>query len=210
MLTLAAGAQTDTTVGLKLPTSKGTWTVGSSLVLGEMAFGSTDSRYRLAGSYNVTLSPKAGYFVKDNLLVGGTVRANLSGNSFGSGDFSKDNSKSIGGGVFIRQYFGKGLMKDGSMRKMRLFVEGGVDVSTGWSRWRNFDSTMDRTTFRTASFHVMPGFNYFFSKNVALEGGINFSHMATSRNVIGNANHIGINLGMQIFLGKRRSVTMSL
>jgi len=203
LFTLGASAQTDTAVRLNFPTQKGGWTIGSSLVVGELAFGSTDSRYRIAGSYNVSLNPKAGYFIKDNLLIGGTLRANVVGNSFGSKDFSNYHSRSIGAGIFARQYFGKGTMKDGSLRKMRYFLEGGVDVSKGWSNWRSSDSTTERTNFSIASIHVMPGFNYFFSKNVALEGGINISHMATSKNVIGNANHIGINLGLQIFLGKR-------
>jgi len=204
LLSSPAFSQRDTSIGLRLPTQKGSWMLGSNLVVGELAFGSISSDYEMEGVYNVSLDPRAGYFVKDNLMVGGMLNVNFNGNSFGAKDyFNRHHTQSIGLGVFARKYFGKAAEKDGSMRRTRFFVEAGAGYNKGWASYYIDANTKEHATFSTGSFHLMPGVNYFFNKNIALEGGIHMSHTGGSSNVIGNANRVGINLGLQIFMGKR-------
>lgn len=204
LLSTSSFAQTDSSIGLRLPTQKGGIMLGTNLVFGEMGFGSLNSEHTSGGIYNVSVSPRVGYFIKNNLAIGGTLNANFTGNSFGNQAYnSAYNSQSAGVGVFARQYFGKMTNKDGSLRKTRFFVEGGANVNKTWNNFKISSTETLHGTANSATFYVMPGFNHFFTKNIALEGGLNLSHTAASSNVIGNANHLGFNLGLQFFMGRR-------
>jgi len=200
LATTAATAQTDTSIGLKLPTQKGSVMLGSSLLLAETSFGSNNEDFTLRGSYNVSLHPRAAYFIADNLAIGGMLSANFSGNTFSNMGY---HSQAVGLGIFARKYFGKATHKDGSMQRMRFFLEAGVAGNTGWSQFDISSSETQRSTFISAVFHVMPGFNYFLNRNVALEGGLNYSHTAVTGSAQTQTERIGINLGLQFFIGRK-------
>lgn len=200
----AQEASTDPAIGLRLPTQKGSAMVGSSLLVGELAFGATSEDHHTAGSYNAGISPKAGYFVMDNLMVGASLNANFQGSNIErSAVGSGYHSQSVGVGVFARKYFGKATDKHGELKKFRPFVEVGAGHNRGWSQMDLGDRT-EHGNFNTTTVNIMPGFNYFFNKNVALEAGLNYSGIVDSKHVIGNSSNLRFSVGLQFFLGGKK------
>jgi hypothetical protein len=195
LLSTASFAQADTSIGLRLPTQKGSWMLGSNIVLAELAFGGGSAG--AATYYNVAVSPRAGYFVLDNLALG----LGFNGQFAGQGRYY--NSQSYGVVAFARYYFGNAVAKDGHVRKTRYFVEGGGSYNAGRSAIRNNNDAWERGTFSSSSYYGMAGLNHFLTKNVALEAGLQFTHNDYPERSLGNQNNLGFNLGLKIFMGKR-------
>ena len=152
LISAPAFAQADSSIGLRLPTQKGSWMLGSNLVVGELAFGSINSDYEMAGVYNVSLNPRAGYFIKDNLMIGGMLNASFNGNSFGEGAYlGKYHSQTVGLGVFARKYFGKATGKDGNIARLRFFVEAGASYNKGWASFKDPTFPVHHNTFSTGT-----------------------------------------------------------
>lgn len=187
-------ATSSRSIGLHLPTHKGSIMIGSNLVLGDIGFG--DDGGGLQGYYDFSLTPRAGYFVVDNLAIG----LSADGHFQGSGRF---HGESYGLSGFARYYFGKAAAKDGAMRKTRFFLEAGTGFGIGSAVFTNIDGIKEKVRASNASFYLMPGVNHFISKNVAVEGGLNLNHYYYMNNTVGNSTHLGFNLGLQFFLGKR-------
>lgn len=202
---LAQNTVTASSVGLRMPTQKGGMMVGSNILLGEMGFGTTRSDVSFAGTYDIGIRPKLGYFVMDNLMVGGSLNVNFNGSNFERQPGDRMNAQAVGVGILVRKYFGKAAEKDGSVRKLRFFVEGGVDYTRGWAKYIPYNNEPAlHGAFSTTSVYVMPGFNYFFTRNIALEGGLSLLRIVGSENVYGNSGNLRADLGLQIFLGKRK------
>lgn len=150
-----------------------------------------------SAAYHVGLTPRAGYFVKDNLMVGVNLYTSISG-------YAKSRYATIGAGVFGRYYFGKGLEKSGEINRLRFFVEGGADYGFGFGSGLDNDGTRVKYTQRDMAVHVMPGLNYFFTKNIALETGLSFSRSRDNyrHTNFGSIDQMSFNVGLQIFFRK--------
>jgi hypothetical protein len=140
-----------------------------------IGFGSTDNGNELSSYYQIGGMPHIGYFFTDHLAAGFLLNGSFAGNS-------NYHSESYGGGGFARWYFGNGLRENGAIRKARFFVEGGVTFNGGTAFFKNPDGTKDKVNFSNATPYIMPGFNYFFTKNIALEAGLQLNRVMYSHN----------------------------
>ncbi len=126
--------------------------------------------------FSLTLSPQAGYFVSDNFAVG----ANL-GLSIASASGTSSTVWAIG--PFARAYFG-------GTEKSKFYAQantglGGISGSTAY----NLGATV--------------GYTYFITKNVGLETGLGYNYSDSTNGGMGSSD-LGLNLGFQIYLGKKK------
>jgi hypothetical protein len=191
--------ETSSPVGIRIPTEKGNWMLGSNLLLANMSFGGGASGHY--SSYDLSISPRIGYFVKDDFAMGMTLSYNTAGQT------RRFNSSSVGANVFGRYYLGKSITDEGELKKLRFFLETGAGLNSGRGTFTNPDGNKVRGQFSNYSAYIMPGASYFINKNVALEGSIYFQHNGSlGKNSVqnpGRDNRIGFNLGLNIFIGKR-------
>jgi len=138
--------------------------------------------------FSVDITPKAAWFIQDNVAVGGYVNFGL--------ETAKNSSTrtSYGVGALGRYYTGKDVevLKHG-----RLFAEatagiGGVNVSNGGGNTNGLNLS------------VGPGFAYFITPNIGLEtllkynGLIGFGSATTQ-------NNLNLSFGFQIYLPGQRT-----
>ncbi|GAB3019603.1 hypothetical protein GCM10027051_25790 [Niabella terrae] len=136
-----------------------------------------------SSSFNLSLSPRAGWFIKDDWAVGAEVNLNM---TFQEGD------DPIGWGIvpFARYYFpGEGFEV---VKKTRIFAEAGAGVGG--------EGTGGETTTGFRGF-AGAGVAYFVSENIALETGARLGLIAGSGATTLNPN---INLGFQIHLPTKK------
>lgn len=134
-------------------------------------------------SFNLTLSPKAGWFIQDDLAIGAEVKLDM---TFKKGD------DPIGWGIlpFARYYFpGEGFEV---VKKTRFFAEAGAGVGG--------EGTGGQTTTGFRGFGGV-GAAYFVSSNIALETSARLGVIAGSGATTLNPN---INLGFQIHLPTKK------
>ncbi len=141
--------------------------------------------------YNVGLSPKVGYFVADNFLVG--VSTNL-GFTKSAEDVATGNSTNItvyAIQALSRYYLFPGEVGvDNLLKRGRFFVEanGGISGRTG-----------DVPSTNGFALGFGPGYSYFITDNVALETTLKYNGLAGGGDT-SYQNSIGLNIGIQIFL----------
>ncbi|MFT4204705.1 MAG: hypothetical protein QM610_12440 [Chitinophagaceae bacterium] len=131
------------------------------------------------------VTPKAGYFVKDNLAVGGYV--NLGFSKAGSGQSTKS---TYGVGAFTR-YYAQPDQVNNLLKHGRFFGE----VSAGFGG----QSQKGQPTTNGFQFGFGPGYSYFVTKNVGLEGLIKYNGTVGGGNTTYQHN-VTFNLGFQIYL----------
>lgn len=161
--------QTSERVGT-VPIQAGNWIVGGSL--GSLGYNFSSE------SFNVSLNPRLGFFVMDNIAVGVGAVVGLSTLK------NSDNIWSYGVVPFARYYFPEGASVTG-----RFFgeVEAGISGSTGTS---------------DASFlgGVKAGYAHFITNSVALEGTLGYTYSKANINSGSAVTGLGIGLGFQIYL----------
>lgn len=135
--------------------------------------------------YDVGISPKIGYFVDDNLMLGGVV--NLG--------FSKDGpikTTTYGIQALGRYYLSPGEKGvDNLLKHGRFFAE----ANAGFAGW----NTKPGPTTNGFAFGFGPGYSYFLTPNVALEALVKYDAILGG----GNTNYLhslGVNFGVQVFL----------
>lgn len=197
-ITTAAQAQSDSTVGLRYPTQKGTLLAGADVLLSSIGFGSDGPN--TAAFYDLGFNPRATYMLSDHFAAGVT----LNGQAAGQGSYKY---YTYGGGIYARYYFAKAIKKNGSMRQMRYYLEAGVNAGSGTSAFRNGADGWDRYKVNYITPNATAGFSYFITPKVALDGGLNFStnHYFNSPGPdINNHNSLGIRFGLQFVIGGKR------
>ncbi len=185
------------------PTRKGTAFTGSNFLLAQI--GNSDFFDNNSLHYNVGISPRVGYFIKDNFALGLDLGVNLDG-------YTKTQHRLVNTeiGLFGRYYFGKAADKNGAQNKLRAFVELGAGYGHTFNRYLNVvndTETVGHFDYNSFNFHVMPGVNYFLNKNVALEGGLNFSrqHFAIDEpHLRDNFDNLSLSVGLQFFFGRKK------
>lgn len=170
-------------IGLSLTTQaqtqKGNVMVGGDLANLDLDLGST-------GTFQFNLTPKAAWFIKDNIALGGYLTFGLS--------TAKDAGTSIDYGIGA---LGRYYIADKNaqvMAKSRFFFEATAGIN-GYNPSAKLGG--DNTNGLGIGFG--PGFAYFVTPNIGLEallkydGVIGFGTSPTS-------NHLKFNLGFQIYL----------
>lgn len=140
--------------------------------------------------YNVGISPKAGYFIKDNFMLGAVVNLGFAKSAKTNG-FSTQ-STTYGIQALTRYYLSPGERGvDNLLKEGRFFMEAtagvaGVNVKNG-------------ATTNGFAFGVGPGYSYFVSDNVALETTLKYNGLVGGGNTT-YQHALGLNFGVQVFL----------
>lgn len=148
--------------------SEGNWMVGGSVA--DLTF---------TNPINLTINPKAGYFVKNNWAVGAETKVVIQGNN-----------ANIDLGAFTRYYFSENeittLTNNG-----RFFAEGSVGFS-------GINQAKGATT-NGVGLGIGAGYAYFLTPNVALEGMLKLNGVAGGGNQNFNGK-VNLGVGFQIYL----------
>jgi len=159
---------------------RGNWMVGSSLLTSNFGLNT-------GGGYNIAIQPKAAYFIEDNVAVGGYVNLGVSKVTNGSPtrfDYA------VGGlGRYYLSPGEKGV--DNLLNHGRWFFEGNLGV--GGSSVENGISTSG------LDFGVGPGYSYFITPNIGVEGLVKYQGQAGFGSEGLNSN-ITFNVGFSIFI----------
>jgi hypothetical protein len=159
---------------------QGNWMVGSSLLSSKFGL-NTDA------GYSIALQPKGAYFIKDNLAVGGYV-------TLGTEKVSKDSGTkftyAVGG--LGRYYLSPGEQGvNNLLNHGRWFFEGNLGVGG--------QSTKGGTSTTGLDFGVGPGYSYFITPNIGLEGLVKYTGVAGFGNE-GLTSNITFNVGFSIYI----------
>lgn len=159
---------------------EGNWMVGGNLV-------GADFGLNKGGVYNFAIQPKGAYFIKDNVAVGGYVDLGFSGVKDAATTF-KYNVGALG-----RYYVSPGEAGvDNLLNHGRWFFEGNVGVG-GSSISKGGASS------NGLNFGFGPGYSYFITPNIGLEGLVKYDANAGFGNV-GYTHRITFGVGFQIYL----------
>jgi hypothetical protein len=159
---------------------KGNMMVGSGIIASNFGLNS-------GGGYNVALQPKATYFIKDNVAVGGYVDLGI-----GKGTKGASTKFDYGVGALGRYYVSPGEAGVNSLLKHgRWFLEG--NVGFGGSSIENGDSTTG------IDFGAGPGYSYFVTPIIGIEGLVKYSGK-TGFGSEGLNSKITFNVGFSIYL----------
>jgi len=159
---------------------KGNWLGGSSLI-------SSNFGLNTGGGYNIAIQPKGAYFIEDNVAVGGYVDLGFNKVTNGS-----PTEFTYGVGALGRYFLSPGEKGvDNLLNHGRWFLEGNAGI--GGRSVENADST---TGF---DFGVGPGYSYFITPNIGLEGLVKYRGRAGFGSEGLNSN-IPFNLGFSIYL----------
>lgn len=159
---------------------KGNWLVGSSLI-------SSNFGLNTGGGYNIAIQHKGAYFIEDNVAVGGYVDLGFNKVTNGS-----PTEFTYGVGALGRYFLSPGEKGvDNLLNHGRWFLEGNAGI--GGRSVENADST---TGF---DFGVGPGYSYFITPNIGLEGLVKYRGRAGFGSEGLNSN-ITFNLGFSIYL----------
>ncbi len=122
-------------------------------------------------------SPTVGYFVANNLAVG-------IGLDYSVTKFSAFKGESIAIMPFARYYFGK-------HDKLRFFGHAGIGLASGNLESTDFSNRVSSYKSKKFTYKAGLGASYFFTKNAALEGMLQYSNTKYD-------NTLGFNLGLKI------------
>ncbi len=140
--------------------------------------------------YDLGLSPKVGYFVNDNLVLGAIVNLGYSKSPRSAGQSTE--TFIYGVQAFTRFYIRPGEANlEELVRTGRFFLENNAGVAgvnvTGGSTTNGF------------TFGFGPGYSWFLNSYIALEAIVKYNGLVGGGNT-DFQNSIGLNLGIQIFI----------
>ncbi|UWX60536.1 porin family protein [Chryseobacterium oranimense] len=172
-------AATGLTATANAQIQKGNWMVGTSLL-------SSNFGLNTGGGYDIALQPKAAYFVNDNVAIGGYVDLGIKKVTNGSPtDFT------YGVGALGRYFLSPGEKGvDNLLHHGRWFLEGNVGI--GGRSVENGDSTTG------LDFGAGPGYSYFITPNIGLEGLVKYRGRAGFGSEGLNSN-ITFNVGFSLY-----------
>lgn len=167
------------TFGANAQIQKGNVFVGGNFA--DLSLGLDDSKV-----FSVDITPKAAWFIQDNIAVGGYLNFGL--------QTAKESSTttSYGVGGLGRYYTGKDTEV---LRHGRFFAEatagvGGINVSDGGGNTNGFN------------FGVGPGFAYFITPNIGLETLLKYNGTTGFGNA-GYQSGLNLSFGLQVYLPGR-------
>ena len=159
---------------------EGNWMVGSSLL-------SSNFGLNTGGGYSIALQPKAAYFIKDNVALGGYVNLGISKVTNGS-----PTRFDYGVGALGRYFLSPGEKGvDNLLNHGRWFFEGNLGIGGSSVESGNSTTGLD--------FGVGPGYSYFITPNIGVEGLVKYQGQSGFGNEGLNSN-ITFNVGFSIYL----------
>lgn len=185
-------------------TEKGRWQVG-------VGVGNLSYNQQAGGkSFSAGLSPSAGYFVADNLLIGTGIPLSLSTSKLTSVPYStKSVTTGIGLSPFIRYYLGNAMLKP--------YLGASYSYSSNHYKYKTFIGDVSGTGYSSILSPTI-GVAYFINRYVALNAGLNYTIQTTeakyldygalsqSRPALVNSKSdyklLSLVIGFQLFLGK--------
>jgi len=156
---------------------------GSHLAGGTISMSGTNANS--TNSFNANLNPNYGYFVANNLAIGGVLSLNYS--------YTKALQTNLGTlSPFVRYYFGP--------PKTAMFFAYG-SAGGGFSNVDNQASnTNTQKTVGLFNYAVGPGFDYFVNKHVAFEALATFGGRKDYQSAsTGFNNSLNLLIGLQVF-----------
>jgi len=154
--------------------SQGNWMIGAGI-------GSTNYNFDTE-TFNISLEPRAAYFIRDNVAVGAQVKLGLT---------TQDGSSVFEYGVapLIRYYF-----PEGASPTSRWFAEGLVGV--GGSHTKNNDKDEPVSLL----IGISGGYSHFVSRNVALEAALGYTYNKSDVGAETGMSGLGLTFGFNIYL----------
>lgn len=169
-------------------TQKGSWMAGGSgSFFGSMNSGNLDN----AG---LSLSPKLGYFLANNFVMGLDLRYGYIGSKT---SYSTSNNYLFSISPFIRYYVGKS--------KFKGFIEGEMGYGISETKISNTTPVVSNYKYKDDKLllGISLGASYFFSERVSIEGSFRFSHPSGGTFLENNYRNLQFNVGFQIFFPKK-------
>jgi hypothetical protein len=159
-------------LGALAQTEQGNWLVGGNFTLNTASNNTT-----------IGLNPTAGYFVMNNLAVGGTI-------NLGYAQFGENKSTAFGIGPLVRYYFGQ--------RNVRPFLNGEFAFQS-----IKFKSPTETNTENGVNILLGLGLAGFLNPNVALEAIAGYNHTRLEGD--GDGGFV-LRVGFQVYLRPRDAV----
>ncbi len=177
-----------TTAGAQF--TKGTRTVGinvSSIGYSNLTSTFEPTNGGVTGSsgnnnFNVSITPSMGWFLSENVLIGGNLNINFSGAKYTEGNYLESNANTFTGGVggFGRYYFGKsGFMPYAQASLGIAFGSGTEKLSANYA---NYTTKGDGKKGGILAFNggVGLGITKMLSKHTGLDIGLGYSFSSVS------------------------------
>ncbi|NAW49961.1 hypothetical protein GNY06_00635 [Elizabethkingia argentiflava] len=171
---LATGLFSFTKAQLK----QGNWMVGGNILTSNFGLKS-------GGSYNFILQPKAAYFLRDNKAIGGLV-------TFGfNGAKNAKTTYTYNVGLLGRYYLNNNQVHN-LLKQGKFFLEGNLGIG-GTTQTQGGISTTG------LNLGVGPGYAYFLTHNIAVEGLVKYvGDFGFGNN--SNTSNLEFNVGLQVYL----------
>lgn len=184
-LLLLAGAAVFFTNSANAQIQKGNIMVGSSLA-------NLDFGLQKGASVGVNLHPRVGYFIQDNIAIGGLV-------NFGF-NYAKSQGTNINYGInaFGRYYVSNSEME--LLKHTRFFAE----ANFGINGQNTIVTGKPNSSTNGLGFGVGPGLAYFITPNIGLEALAKYNMIAGFGNSV-TAHNLNIELGFQIYLPTKKA-----
>ncbi|CAL1520305.1 hypothetical protein [Chitinophaga sp. MM2321] len=142
-------------------------------------------------AFNLNLSPKVGWFIKDGLAIGAYVDFGLATTKDKTTDV-KTSSTNYGIGGFARYFVeDKNVRKLEFSKRVRFFAEGNVGFAG-----KNPASAASTNGFNIG---IGPGISYFITPNIGLEGLLKYDLTVGGGNST-TASQLSLGIGFQIYL----------
>lgn len=141
-----------------------------------------------SSEFTMSLSPKAAWFIQNNIAVGGYV-------SFGLDALKGNTATTYGIGPLARYYLGTNQVNTETILKhTRIFVEGNVGIEGS--------NVSGGASTNGLGLGIGPGVAYFITQNVGLEFLLKYNGIIGFGNDV-TSNKINLGVGFQIYLPGR-------
>jgi hypothetical protein len=192
----------------KAQTQKGRWTVGAQI--GNFSYQNQNGGRSLSAS----ISPSAGYFVANGLVVGAGIPISIvNGKSTEDNSYYyyKNNSSAVGLAPFIRYFIGNNKLKPYlsvaySYSKLTLSStrndQSGPNSYTGKGKATSFIPTIGLAYLVSQNLGLTIGLNYNINhqdQEINYTSGIGYPNTSTSNSDI---KSVSLGVGFQLFIGK--------
>jgi hypothetical protein len=156
---------------------QGNWLVGANI-------GNIGHNFK-SETFSFDLTPRAGYFISDNAVIGAQAQLGLS-------LYSGGETFRYGVTPFVRYYFPEGASPSG-----RFFGEAVIGLAGSSEKDSEGDSIFSRV------YGVSGGYAHFIATNVALEGMLNLIRSNANVDFGGSSTGLSVSIGLQIYLPGR-------
>lgn len=153
---------------------------------------SFDIGFQNGTSVNFKLNPQVGYFIQDNIAIGGIVNLGV--------DYKKNSGTTVtyGVGAFGRYYVSSKQMQ--LLKHTRFFGEANIGIS---GENNKVDGSPSRTT-NGLGIGIGPGISYFITPNIGLEALAKYN-LTAGFGSSATVNRLSFGVGFQIYLPTKKA-----